>query len=237
MTSPALTRWDALKIIAVLLMFVDHAGAFYYTDEQWIRGIGRACAPIFLFLAGFSPHYKFDRKLLLLALLLTISDWLVKGAPNTLNILWNIILIRLLFAWMEKRGELKLRLHEWFIASVPFVFTLLVIQYGPFGLLFGLCGYVYKHRAHYASATPERFLWSVIVFYGAAYAWLSEFTLATSVVTAISLLLMGMLIRWFVRAPLEASPFPASCKMLSHYTAEIYVLHLIALGWLTGQAI
>ncbi len=241
MNRAPLTRWDALKIIALLLMFVDHAGAFYYTDEQWLRGIGRACAPLFLFLAGFAPHYKFDKKLLALALLLTASDWLVNGAPNTLNILWCIILIRALFAWLEKRGAVKLKLHEWFISAIPFLSLLPLLQYSPFWLLFGLCGYVYKHQAHYVAQTPARFLAAVTIFYGVIYAWFSEFTSPTIMVMTISLALMFALMRWFVRAPTQSLPTPVPfahlLKLCARQTALIYVVHLIAIGWLTGMAI
>lgn len=241
MRSNLLTRWDALKIIALLLMFVDHAGAFYYTEEQWLRAIGRACAPFFLFLAGFAPHYKFDKKLFFLALILTANDWWVKDAPNTLNILWSILLIRLLFAWLEKQGRFKLRLHEWFIATIPFLFLLPIIQYGPFGLLIGLCGYIYKHKTNYALQTPWRFLLLVMLFYAIICAWFSEFTLISTLVMVASLAAMIALIRWFVRAPTANIHCPAlltpALKLCAQQSAIIYVVHLMLLAWLTGKAI
>lgn len=240
-SNTSFTRWDALKIIGLMLMFVDHTGAFYYTDEQWLRGVGRACAPIFLFLAGFVPHYKLDKKLLVLALLLTVSDWLVKGAPNTLNILFSILLIRVLFEWMERHERIPLRLHEWFIAAVPFLALLPIVQYGPFGILFGLCGYVYKHRQHYGLHTPLLLLAIATVFYGIIYAWFSEFTFFTTIIMATSLIPMCALLHWFTRTPLKRLPCPApfapALKFCARHTAEIYVLHLMILGWMTRIAL
>ena len=233
----ALTRWDALKLIALLLMFVDHAGAFFYTDEEWLRGIRRACAPLFLFLVGFAPHYHFDKKLFVFALLLSGFDWWVQAAPNTLNILFSIILIRLLLARLEAHDLLKLQLHEWVIGSLALIPSVVVVQYGSFGLLFALSGFVFKHRAHYAPRTPVYFLAVVTLLYGVIIPLLSEFSIATCAVTAASLTLMCWLIQWFVRAPKEAVSLPAACKILSHYTAEIYVLHLVILIGLTGKAL
>jgi len=239
MSTPSLTRWDALKFIALLLMFVDHAGAFYFLDEQWLRGVGRACAPIFLFLAGFAPHYKFDRMLVVLAAALTVSDWLVTGAPNTLNILWNIIVVRMILAWLESRGKYKLRLHEWFIASVPFLSLLAIIHYGPFGLLFGLCGYAFKHRAQYDARTPLRFLLITTLYYAVIYAWFSEFTWVVTLAMIAVLVPMVWLILWFTRAPLAPCPAPFSnlLKICARQSGVIYAVHLMILGWLTGLSI
>lgn len=233
-----LTRWDALKLLALLLMFVDHAGAFYYTDEQWLRGIGRACAPLFLFLAGFAPHYKFDRWLLVFALALTASDWLVAGHANTLNILWPIILLRLLLGWLERKQLFHQRLHEWFIGLLPFIFIQPLVQYGPFNILFGLAGYVFKHRTHYAPHTPRLFLLVVTIYYGVMYAWLSQFTLTTILAMVPGLALMAAAMLWFTRAPREATGLrlPGG-QWAARHTALIYTVHLMALGWITGLAI
>lgn len=238
MTRPySFTRWDVLKVMGLLLMFVDHAGHFYFEHEQWLRGVGRAAAPLFLFLAGFVPHYKYDRKLLALALLLSVVDWAVRGAPGTLNILWTILIIRLILHQLEQRGMLKLKLHEWVIGSLAMMVTIILVQYGAFGFLFALCGYVYKHRAHYKPNTPRLLLWFVIVTYGIAYALLSEFTLASTVVMTFSLLAMGALIEWFTKNPLGELPPLRALKPLSRYTAEIYVGHLMALILITGKTL
>lgn len=236
MENSALTRWDALKILALILMFVDHAGAFYYTDAQWLRGIGRACAPLFLFLAGFAPRYKFDKLLLVFAVALTVSDWLVAGQPNILNILWSIILLRILLGWLERKEHYQLRLHEWFIAMVPFIFILPLIQYGPFIILFGIAGYAFKHRARYAAHTPRNFLFATTIYYGVIYVWLSQFTWLTALVMAPSLMGIVAAILWFTRAPRETTGMivPGG-KWAARHTALIYTAHLIVLGWLTGK--
>jgi len=232
------TRWDALKVVALLLMFIDHAGAFFYVDQEWLRGIGRACAPIFLFLAGFAPRYRHDTEIAAWAALLTANDWLVAG-PNTLNILWSILLARMVLEMLENAGRQKLRLHEWLIGSIPFIFLLPFLQYGPFALLFALSGYVFKHRFHYKARTPLYFLIAVTVFYGLAFSYLSHFEWLTILVMAPSLALMCWLLIWFTRSPLASVhvPAPRLLKECARKTAPIYVVHLMLLGWITGRAL
>jgi hypothetical protein len=236
-----LTRWDALKLIGIALMFVDHSGHFFLEDQQWLRGIGRACAPIFLFLAGFAPHYRFDRKLVGLALLLTVSDWMMKGDINTLNILWSILLIRLILGTLEKRGKYKLPLHEWVIGAIATFWLMMIFQYGSAGILIALAGYVYRHKAHYAPHTPQRFLYLTLFLYALLPALLGDFTMATNAIMAASLLALCVLVEWFLKNPSAILPCPAplvgALKLCSRYTAFIYVGHLILFGWMTGLAI
>ena len=39
-----------LKLIAIVAMLIDHVGAIFFSDQLWIRGIGRIAFPIFVFL-------------------------------------------------------------------------------------------------------------------------------------------------------------------------------------------
>lgn len=222
-------------------MFVDHTGHFLLENEEWLRGIGRACAPIFLFLVGFAPHYKFDKELLMLALLLTLCDWLVKGAPNTLNILVTIMLIRLIFGWLESHEKLALKLHEWVIGSIAMIASIVAVQYGSLGLLFALSGYVYKHATSYGSRTPERFLIVVTLLYALITGVFSEFSLLTNIVMIATFGIMVTTLRWFVHAPKMALAYPAPLALIgawcSRHTAGIYVAHLIVLITLTGKSL
>lgn len=243
MTARAFTRWDMVKLVALALMFIDHAGFFFYDNasHEWIRGIGRACAPMFFFLAGFAPHYKrADIMLWVLALVLTAVDWSMRGAAGTLNILWTILIIRALLYWLESRDMFNLKLHEWVIGIVVILLpTVVLLQYGSMGLLIALCGYVYKHRAHYNAHTPARFLWFSTLLYGAVFVLLSSFSLLTAAVIAISFTGMNLLLIWFTNAPLSIinapRPLIYAGKTCARYTAPIYAGHLIVLIMLTGK--
>lgn len=58
-----------LKIIALILMFIDHIGV-YFDTPTFLRIIGRSSYPLFLFCMVWSYHYTRDRKKYLLRLYL-----------------------------------------------------------------------------------------------------------------------------------------------------------------------
>lgn len=230
-----------MKLLALGLMFIDHAGYFYFEQHEWIRGVGRACAPLFLFLAGFAPHYRFDRKLLFLALVLTAFDWWIKGAPNTLNILWSILFVRALLSWLESKGRYYVRLHEWGIACIALLPVIMLFQYGTLGVLFALAGYVFKHREHYKPLRLEYFLRITAVLYVVIISALSEFQQSTSFIALFSLWGMIEAVLWFSKQPLAPVPCPQmlapALRFTVRQTAVIYVVHLIVLMALTGKSL
>lgn len=234
-------RWDALKCVALLSMFIDHAGHFYFDDIMILRAIGRAAAFIFLFLTGFAPHYRQDRTLWGLATLLTLNDWIVIGHVNTLNILWTILLLRMMFGWLERTGRIALKLHEWVICSIITVFTLKITQYGSMGLLIGLSGFVYKHGKDYNTRTQAIFLALNTILYGALMGFLFQMDASGIIQMAFVLIFTVFLLRWFLQAPLMPLAYTVGTAkiitFISRYSGYIYVIHLIALGWLTGKPI
>lgn len=60
----------ALKITALILMFLDHAGLYFEGAPMWFRWVGRASYPLFLFSMVWGYHYTRDRKKYLLRLYL-----------------------------------------------------------------------------------------------------------------------------------------------------------------------
>lgn len=57
-----------LKIIALILMVIDHIGLYFEGTPYWLRLIGRGSFPIFLFCMVWGYHYTKDRKKFLLRL-------------------------------------------------------------------------------------------------------------------------------------------------------------------------
>ncbi|MGN1390184.1 MAG: TraX family protein [Bulleidia sp.] len=67
---PGLTSFD-LKLIALILMTLDHIGYYWgyvLPVPEWFRMAGRLSAPIFLFVHGCGMHYTHDRKKMMLRL-------------------------------------------------------------------------------------------------------------------------------------------------------------------------
>lgn len=233
-----LNHWDIAKLIGLLLMFVDHAGVYFFPQEIWLRGIGRGAAPVFLFLAGYAASYRFKPSLLLVALAMSLSDYLLTGQVRTQNILYSILLWRLLFDWMEKRGYTIKRPFEWYVASLALLSSIVVIQYGTLGLIFAVCGYMQRRPEQYSAAQRQLFMRVSFATYAVLEAWLSSFMLIPAVLTYISVYAAYRLLISIDTQPVATS-LPASlataAKLISRYSLYIYGLHLIVLEWLTGM--
>lgn len=52
----------SLKILAAILMVIDHAGEFLPGMPIWFHWIGRISAPVFFFCSALAMHYTRDRK-------------------------------------------------------------------------------------------------------------------------------------------------------------------------------
>ena len=59
-----------LKMIALILMVIDHIGLYFAWAPGWFRLLGRGSYPLFLFCMIWGYHYTHDRKKYLLRLYL-----------------------------------------------------------------------------------------------------------------------------------------------------------------------
>lgn len=245
--SPKLSRygtfntWDGLKLLALLLMLIDHAGHFYLTDHLILRALGRGAAPIFLFLTGFAPSHRVKPDLLIGAAVMVASNLAVGGGVFPLSILVSIIMGRLMVAQMDRGKWFRLqRPHEWLIVMIIFaVPSSYLFEDGTFGLMFVLCGYMQRHAERYPAQMRLKVmiftflfaaLWDSLLFKMPAADALAAFTVVTGV---------GALL-WRIRIRPLALPLPLQwsepgLRLMSRYTLWIYVLHFCALQLLTGK--
>jgi len=230
--------WDALKLLALILMFIDHSGHFFFTDEKWLRAIGRGAAPIFLFLGGFAASYRFKWDLFALALLMSVSDFLLTGHLRTQNILFTILGCRMIFAWLERRGRIIERPWEWYIGSLALFMSIFAAHYGSFGMLFAISGYLKRRRQHYPPALPRHFLILSFVTYGCYTQLFSQFSMPSLLLMVITLYGVWRLLDRLAIHDVQPVGIPPSllrtAKLISYYSGYIYAFHLIALEWLTG---
>ncbi len=231
-----LNSWDLLKCLALLLMFIDHAGAYVFLTEEWLRGIGRAAMPIFMFLTGYAAHYRYSRKLFLLGSILYVSEIFATGHYSPPNILFTILLCRALFAWLEMKGKTITRPFEWYAVCVTFFMSFAVIEYGTFALLFAICGYMKKNAHLYRKKQMKAFWALAFATHWAAEGLMRGADPLTWAIMAASLAFVGWVMWTGATEKIRTEGWPAGLarplKFLSYHSAYVYVAHVIALQWL-----
>lgn len=136
---------DVLKFIAIILMFIDHIGLFFFPRLFVLRAIGRAAPFLFLFLAGYnySIGHKFKRVNIYLGLALT-TNWILYGWYLPVNILIAMWLgyFMLSIISLEKDRVNAFLLIALLLVLQPITFQL--IEYGTVAVFVMICGYYYK---------------------------------------------------------------------------------------------
>jgi len=244
MASPSrpFNSWDALKILALLLMFVDHAGAYFLVHDVWLRAIGRGAAPIFLFLAGRASSYRFSREIFVLACLMTLSNIAMGDYFHPLNILFTILLWRAVLDWMKKRGKIIEKPLEWFIGATIFILpSYFLFQYGTLGLLFAIGGIMQRYPELYSRKTQRLFMVASFVAYAATFTLFFGFTVFDILLMAAVLCLDYLLLTRFEIRTMDMRHCPEwLVKLLTlcaRYTGYIYAIHLIIISWISHYPI
>ena len=144
----ALTSYDLLKSLALMLMFVDHAGHFFFPDEEWFRVIGRLSVPIWFFLIGYANTRQVQGVIWLgwfvVALSVLVSGYYILP----LNILFTLALARL---WIDRLMVGALQSYESFAGMFFILFflsfpSIMLFEYGTLGMMFTVYGYMRRHK-------------------------------------------------------------------------------------------
>lgn len=233
---PELTSHDVLKLVALLLMTLDHIGAHLYPDALWLRALGRGAFPLFFFLAGYSPsrHFKYD--ILWVAIAVSIVHVFTYHPLLPLNALFAYMLAR----WTVLRfGEQIARepLVWWVTCSVFILPTLLLWEYGSFALLFAFFGYLVRIRPAARSTTIFGLL--TILIYPLCQLIYFDFSLSQLVCVCAIMAAAGYGMWRFTprHYPLANQPVKTALQYLSRYSLYYYLLHLAALEILAAYVL
>ncbi len=145
--SQTLTSYDLLKTLAVILMIVDHVGAFFYPQELWFRVVGRYCVPMWFFLIGYARSRDIGIHIWAAGTLVAAARYLIQHRIWSLTILFNILFIRMVLD-TYMRWVLKHPLIFWAAAlllAILAVPTNLLTEYGTLGLILAVFGYIVRH--------------------------------------------------------------------------------------------
>lgn len=130
---------EGLKVLACVTMLIDHIGAVFFPQFQWLRIIGRLSFPIYCFLLAEGVHYtrnplKYGLRLLLVAILAELPyDLLFYGQFTWSH---NSVMVTLLLGFCAGIGIKKV--PGWWKLFVPLPFILsgryLGGSYGMYGV-------------------------------------------------------------------------------------------------------
>jgi len=236
-----ITSYDLLKTLAMVLMIVDHVGAYFFPENEWLRAVGRLCVPMWLFLIGYARTRDIPFMMWSGALILLFANFMVGMPILAANILVTMIFVRLTLDFFAD----KFLKSVFFMVGLSFLMFLLAIpsmlvtEYGVLGLMFALCGYFLRNQDEVRQkGWNENFPFKFIIFTAFLYALQQQldfgFGVNSFAFVAGGAIAVGAALMRF--KPLEFPDFTqklpgllvAFFHLLGRRTLEIYVLHLIA---------
>jgi len=246
-----LTSYDLLKTAAVILMIIDHVGAYYMPDIIWMRLAGRLCVPIWFFLVGYAHSRDTGLYLWVAALVLIVSDFIAGMNIFPLNILVTILIVRFVLDFYMKI-VLRHFLLFWVGALLLLFFappTLYIVDYGTQGLILAVFGYLVRHyqddARKRASVIFPYLVFSALVYTGIQAVILTFLPMEVLFLLAGNVLVLLMLSEFMPTVFARPShvllrPFAWLLQMMGRHTLLIYVGHLLlikAVGlWLFPQS-
>ncbi|MFN3701144.1 MAG: TraX family protein [Alphaproteobacteria bacterium] len=242
--SPALTSYDILKTLAIVLMIIDHVGAYFYPDESWFRVLGRLCVPIWFFLIGYARTRDIAIFALVGAGLIALGNMFAGETLFPLSILVGLMIgrycIDALMGAMLRGGEALLGLF--FMLLLLWILTGFLFEYGTMGLLFTVSGascrywqlYQDKLRPDFRRDTLLFMLASFVVYLITQAAPMEQLSGIQFFVLVFGLAAVGAILWRFQSAELPhiSAATPKILRLAIQFTGrrtlEIYVLHLLA---------
>lgn len=136
-----------MKFFAIFNMTIDHLGAYFFPEIEWLRAIGRITFPVWFFLVGYSRGRDIGRELWVYALLIVVLHPFIATPFLAMNALVTVILCRLAINWCEDKGWLSKRLPEVVVSSLMIsLITMPIFEYGSIAFLFAILGRLVRNN-------------------------------------------------------------------------------------------
>lgn len=142
-----ISNQDLLKFIALIVMMIDHSGAFILQDMPYLRAIGRVGIPIWFFFVGynFKINYKNDYIILASFLILHIAICTLTGSYKIHpNVLLTMFLARMCLRFIKFDCNNYNFAALSFLSLITYPFTNIAFEYGGLGILIAIWGYNIK---------------------------------------------------------------------------------------------
>lgn len=239
----AITSYDLLKMAAVTLMIVDHAGYYFFNEEQWFRIAGRLCVPMWFFLIGYARSRDLGAPLWIGCAVLVLANIPAGMFILPLNILGSIIIVRLVLNPLMDFMLAHERFYFWRVcAMLPFLYlpARYIGEYGSLGVILAIFGYLVRRCQD--GAVPEKLVRQYMIYAALSFVLIQYFEFGTFSQLQFMALCIGivpvMAVLYFFRAREFLSltnkiPGPAvsAIQFFGRYTLYIYVGHLLLFKW------
>lgn len=232
----ALTSYDLLKALAIVLMLCDHIGYHFYPDETMLRVIGRLCIPIWFFLIGFARMRDIPKTFWIGAVAVSLSAVMAGQVLFPLNILfalmfWRVVIDSIMRRALGVPGGLFGAFVTFLILAWP---TSFLMEYGTLAAPFVMLGFLARAYQDGLISKLRRNVFVAGAF--GAYFIIEglKFTVLTPLETLVLVLGLGgvaVLLSFFRPAAweLKATFIKVPFQILGRHTLLIYVLHVIVL--------
>ncbi len=233
---PSLTSYDLLKAFAVIIMVIDHIGAYSFVESDWMRTIGRIGFPVWFFLVGYARGRDIPVKLWGSAVLLLAMNVVVGMPLFPLNALVSIILIRVTIDFFAK-GALKNKIYLYGMCTALVLLsfpTNILTEYGTLGLITAMYGYYVRNKK---DKEDQSFVFGFMIFSFIVFILFQQLMLGLTP-EKFGFMAAGTLFVRYVLLKFDSYEYPKLtagtpklayyfAKFCGHHTLEIYVVHLI----------
>lgn len=225
----ALNSHDLVKFVALLIMTIDHIGAYLLPDELWWRAVGRITFPVWFFLIGYARSTKISTELLWGVVILMASNLWAYYPMFPLNALVSIILCRLVLRLSDRYALAEKHPLTCWVAFLFFNIPLILLwEYGMIAVMYAFCGRMvqqglrsHAHKAFWVLSTFAFLFWQAHVF---------DFTEAQMLFVTFGTASVCVWLYHYEQEPLplhlpRAADF--AVKLLSRYSLQYYVAHRV----------
>ena len=103
----AVNSYDWLKFVALVIMTIDHVGAYIVAEPEWWKAVGRVTFPAWFFLAGYSQSRQLLGEIVWLGIALQLGNYFAGYGVFPLNALFSIIVCRYIVFALKDRGWIE----------------------------------------------------------------------------------------------------------------------------------
>ena len=142
-----LTSYDLLKSLAVILMVLDHVGSYFYSDDMWWRAAATS-APLWFFFVGYAKGRNLNPPIWTGAFLLFLACFIVGKSIFPLNILFAIIITRLVLdnvmaVFFKSKSDMFFVIVVMAILAIP---SWVAWEYGTIGIMAAMWAWMLRHQ-------------------------------------------------------------------------------------------